>query len=62
MEEENKLWEISSVEFESFRVSVRKGKLIWCSDRSHPRGTNFESLKAFYESRPYKCEVKEVKE
>lgn len=60
--EPDKIWEISSDFFDSFRVTVRKGKVIHCSDRSHPAGTDWKALKTHYENKIYPCEVKEVKE
>ena len=59
-EEKETEWEISSEYFPAFRVKVKKGRVIWASDRSHPVGTDWTSLKAFYQTRQYKCEIKEV--
>lgn len=58
------LYEISSADgyFEPFRVRVKKGKVVESSDQSHAAGADFKSLKEYYESRQYKCIVKEVKE
>ena len=56
-----KEYEISSEEFPSFKIKVVKGKVIECSDFSHPVGADYNSLKTYYESRRYKCEVKEIK-
>lgn len=56
-------YEISSDYFEPFKVSVRKGIVAWCSDSSHPLGTNWKALKESYENKiNYKCYVKEIKE
>lgn len=56
-------YEISSEYFEPFRVTIRKGQLIWCSDGSHPVGCNWKALKESYENKiHYKCEIKEWKE
>lgn len=55
-----KQYEVSSEHFNAFTVSVHKGKVIHCSDDSHPQGSDFKSLKEYYETRQYKCEVKEV--
>ncbi len=59
---EQKKYEISSDSFPSFTVTVVKGKIIGCSDRSHPNGADWMSLKAYYQTRPYKVEIKEVKD
>lgn len=55
-------YEISSEHFDSFRVKVKKGKVIWTSDRSHPNGADWMSLKAYYQTRQYKVEIKEIKD
>lgn len=55
-------YEIKSVDglFEPFRIKVTKGKVIECSDNSHPYGADFKSLKEYYESRQYKCQINKV--
>lgn len=55
-------YKISSEEFATFMIDVYKGKVVWCSDQSHPVGADFKSLKNYYETRQYKCFVEEVKE
>lgn len=60
--EEDKTYEISSDFFDSFQVRINKGTVVWCSDNSHPAGTNWKSLKEHYENKIVKCYVKEVKE
>lgn len=62
MEEKETIFEIRHSDFDCFKVKVRKGKVVWCSDQSHPHGADWESLKTFYGSRPYEVEIKEVKE
>lgn len=59
----DKLYEISCEFFDSFQVKIRKGKVLWCSDQSHPVGTDWKSLKDSYENKiNYKCYVKEITE
>ncbi len=55
-------YEISSEFFDSFRVRVKRGKVVWTNDHSHPVGTDWKSLSEFYKTRHYKCEIKEVKQ
>lgn len=60
--EPDKTYEISSEFFDSFKVKIRQGKVVWCSDQSHPYGTDWKALKESYENKiNYKCEVNEVK-
>lgn len=61
-QEPDKIYEISSEFFDSFKVKIRKGKLIWCSDDSHPVGCDWKSLRDHYESKIVKCYVKEINE
>ena len=56
------IYEISSEYFDSFKMTVRKGRVIWCSDDSHPVGSDWKSLKEHYENKQIKCYVNEWKE
>ena len=55
-------YEITSEYFTPFKVTIRRGQLIWCSDNSHPVGSNWKYLREHYEGKTIKCEVKEWKE
>jgi hypothetical protein len=57
-------FEISSEEglFPAFRLKVVKGKVIECSDNSHPYGADWKTLKEYYDTRQYKCLVKKLSE
>jgi hypothetical protein len=50
--EDNNIYEYevaSEMEFfESFNVRVQKGKVIWCSDRSHPVGSDWAALSNYF--------------
>ena len=61
-QELDKTFEVSSEFWNSFRVVIRKGKVIECSDQSHPMGTDWKQLQEHYKTRPYEVEIKEVKE
>jgi hypothetical protein len=57
-----KEYKISQAEdmFPPFTLKVLKNKVIECSDESHPYGCNWDSLKAYYQTRPYKCNIEEI--
>lgn len=60
--EADKTYEISCEYFDSFRVKIRKGKVIWCSDRSIPEGSDWKSLRESYENKVnYKMNINEIK-
>lgn len=64
MEKKDKqeVYRVFSEAFSEFRIGVLKGKVIWSSDHSHPAGADWASLKAYYQTRPYKVEIEEVKQ
>tara|TARA_R110000868_G_scaffold219966_1_gene471081 strand:+ start:268 stop:495 length:228 start_codon:yes stop_codon:yes gene_type:complete len=55
-------YEIKSEYFTPFKVTIRKGQLIWCSDDSHPVGCKWKFLREHYEGGNMKCKIEEYKE